>query len=382
MPDEHIENKIKNILNDPVIKEQFDKAGESNQKIIRRAAELLTSKSDAIPALRNKLPSLINNSIEVFFSYKKKDETEAKTIVTILRDLTAGKLTITYQAEFPEDISGQAWREFIKSSINRASWFILLLPDPSDDWDWCLFETGLFEAKKTSGDRLICLHHPDKRIPEQINDYQAVSAVQDEVVGFLRMVCVKENPIFGMKPLHPKVSNIDRRAAEIVSAIREPLKKRFLQIFEPWLELDVRELRSIESIEDFDNIKIVEANDKALEIFNFMVEPKTWGELRNGLLTRPERQPWEESIFRAVQCIIEGRLFEMTQPLIEADSGKFYRPVAFAIDRLGGKGGPIQTIQIAFNESSVCGRSLQNPKAALRPCGFFALHIPLSLGNS
>jgi hypothetical protein len=89
----------------------------------------------------------VDNVVKVFFSYKKVDERAATTIVEALNENAADKLDITYMAGFTEQFAGQRWRDQISKGVRSANWFILLLPDPSDELDWCLFETGLFEAQ-------------------------------------------------------------------------------------------------------------------------------------------------------------------------------------------------------------------------------------------
>ena len=196
---------------------------ETNQVAVGRitqAAELLVEKDDALKALKKLLPALTEKEIYVFFSYKKKDELAAETIVGLLRKNSAGKIKITYQKDFTEEYVGKRWRAKIREEIHRANWFILLFPDPSDDWDWCLFETGLFEAQLTSADRLICLHHPDTKIPDPIEGYHAVSATIPEVEKFLRMIFLNDNPVYGLKPINESMNpqEITTLSKEIVDA--------------------------------------------------------------------------------------------------------------------------------------------------------------------
>lgn len=134
-------SQVKQLLGEPEIAE-FIVTHQGVADRITQAAELLVEKDDALEALKKLLPALTEKEIYAFFSYKKKDELAAKTLVDLLRSKSAGKVKITYQKDFTEDYVGQRWRAKIREEIHRANWFILLFPDPSDDWDWCLFETG------------------------------------------------------------------------------------------------------------------------------------------------------------------------------------------------------------------------------------------------
>jgi TIR domain len=331
--------------------QQFSATHQGAAEEISRAASELANADDAIRAMKKLLPALGQKVVPVFFSYKKKDERAAQRIVEVLRTNSADKLQITYQGDFTREIAGRKWREKIRASIEQANWFVLLLPDHSDDWDWCLFETGIFEAQRTSADRLICLHHPDTRVPDQIEGYHAVSATIPEVEEFLKMVYVNENPIPGMKAINKSIERqIPDLARQIVEAIRPPKRPYVPQVFEPSLELKFEDAKSIENRDDLDAAVIASANKEALDLFEFRDAPETWGELRSGLPESKEDGRWREELFHVIRRIAQGRKFHPIQAVFQTKTGKMYRPVAFAIYRLGDERGPIDRFQITFTE--------------------------------
>lgn len=343
-------DSVQRILTDPQVARYLE-THQGAADAITGAAKVLASEADAIPALRKLLPALGNKVVRVFFSYKKKDEYAAKKIVDLLRVHSAGKLRIKYQADFTKEISGKKWRDEIHSTIAEADWFILLLPDPADDWDWCLFETGLFEAQRKSGDRLICLYHPDTRVPNQIEDYHAVRAAIPDVEEFLRMVYVSDNPVPGMRAINPDLKDhISTVAEQIVAAIRPPRKPLTRKIFEPWLELKLDDAIDLQTRDDLDRAIIVDANKEALDLFEYIDAPDTFGELRSGLPNSQEDNRWREELFHVVRRIANGRTFQPIQAVFQTKAGKMFRPVACAIDRLGDAKGPIQTFHVTFTE--------------------------------
>ena len=117
------------VLENPVVK-KFLESNQNAVKEVTNAARILANNPDVDTALAKLLPALGNKVINVFFSYKKKDEETATQIIQILRELSAEKLHIVHQAEFDAGIN---WRDAVKRGIKSANWFILLLPDPSDD---------------------------------------------------------------------------------------------------------------------------------------------------------------------------------------------------------------------------------------------------------
>ena len=190
---EAVINRVEELINHSDIT-QFVATHQGDAEAVRRAAVVLANEPDAPAALRKVLPALSEKIVKIFFSYKSKDKSAAQSIVKVLKDNSANKLQITFQREFTEEIAGRQYRKHIRNRVQQANWFILLLPDPSDELDWCLYETGQFEAQYTSADRLICLHHPDTALPSQVDGYHAVSATTPDMVQFLQMVYVQPDP--------------------------------------------------------------------------------------------------------------------------------------------------------------------------------------------
>lgn len=341
-------DSVQEILADPEIARYLEThQGAADE--IQSAAKELSDKPDAIPALRKLLPALGRKALPIFFSYKTKDGAAAKKIVELLRKNSAEKLDIRYQGDFAKAV-GEEWRKLIRDAIDRANWFILLLPDPSEDLDWCLYETGIFEAQQRSGDRLICIHHPLTEVPDQINIYQAVAAEVDKVEAFLRTVYLENNPIPGMKPINKAVADdIGRLAQEIVDAILPPREKYHPQIFEPWMKLTKPEDVSLEQIEDIDELVIEDANQSALDLFGFIDQPKTFGRLRDGVIEVMNGR-WRQELFEMIRCVTGGRRWSPVQAVFQTETGKLYRPVLHAVDRLGGRDGRIVNYQITFTE--------------------------------
>jgi hypothetical protein len=317
---------------------------------IRRAADLLANEPDGLKSLCKLLPALTQKTINVFFSYKAKDEKTAKAVVDVLRKNSAGKLAITYQADFTENISGKLWRDKITTEICKANWFILLLPDPGDDWDWCLFETGIFEGQQTTADRLICLHHPDISVPNPIEGYHAVAAVPSEVEKFLRMVFVNDNPLYGLDPVNPALTeNLPELSDKIVEAISPPRKNLVKQPLMPWIEMCVDNPQGMIQMEDLNRAVIRYANKDALDLFDFLDQPDTWGDLVEVIEKFSNDNRWQNELFHVVRKIGSGRRFEQIQAVFNTASDKIYKPVVCAIDRVGRKG-KIDTFQIGFIE--------------------------------
>ena len=295
-----------------------------------RAASLLFDKDDAVVAMNKLLPALGSKRITVFFSYKTTDAETAKAVVALLRKYSADKLNIVYQADFPNKIVGREWRGTIKKAISGANWFILLLPDPSEELDWCLYETGLFDRQLTSADRMICLHHPDVSIPDPISEYEGIKANHEEVAKFLRMIYIDEDPIPGLPPINKAVeSDIGAIADQIVSVIRSPIEHH---TFEPQVTLSIPDAADLKGPDDLDKAMLVDATDDALELFDYASAPPTWGKLRSTIVEPEGDLRWREELFHVIRRVANGRRFYPVQAVFQAHNGKYYRPILHSID--------------------------------------------------
>jgi len=237
-------------------------------------------------------------------------------------------------ADLKEKHEGQPYRQVIKESIRISNWFILLLPDPRDDWDWCLFETDLFAAPITSADRLICIHHPSKK-PGPIEDYNMVAAVQEPVESFLKTVFVNEDPIPGLPAINPALTdNIPVVAKEVTDAVSNPkdLKRK---IYEPWVELYVENPKDLESIDKLDESIVLKANKRAKDIFMLLEKKSVWGDFRSNLIEDISTMDdqWLNDLCHVIRKIANGQKYYPVQSVFHNSEGKMFRPIVSAIDR-------------------------------------------------
>jgi len=94
------------------------------------------------------------------------------------------------------------------------------------------------------------------------------------------------------------------------------------------------------------------ANREALAVFEFDEQPATFAELRK-FIQEPEGDArWREELFHVIRKIAQKRRFHPIQAVFQGPSGKFYRPVLCAIDRVG-QAGPIHSFHITLTEDVV-----------------------------
>src|SRR5262249_55276828 len=83
--------------------------------------------------------------LRVFISYKLKDHAATVVIKKKLKKLGAGKLEVFVSGD---EVAGTLWREKVLEELAKAHILIFLYTDPKSQWDWCLYETGYFDARQ------------------------------------------------------------------------------------------------------------------------------------------------------------------------------------------------------------------------------------------
>lgn len=124
-----------------------------------------------------------NGKYSVFFSHKVNDKRVTTSLIELLDGHTENvSFAISEQIE-----KGTPWRKAIAELLNRANFLVLVFTDPNEDWGWCLYELGFFDAlsQSESRRRIWCLHNASTDPPSPIADLQSVPAKKTDVEQWL-----------------------------------------------------------------------------------------------------------------------------------------------------------------------------------------------------
>jgi hypothetical protein len=123
------------------------------------------------------------------------------------------------------DVSaGSDWNIEIRSQLARSHLLILVFTEPSRNWDWCLYEAGLFTSIGMAEDRsVVCLYEPQGAAPRPLSNLQGVPVQADAVQLFLTELCKETWRIareWRLGALVPRVARgiVEQASAEIVEA--------------------------------------------------------------------------------------------------------------------------------------------------------------------
>lgn len=145
--------------------------------------------------------------IKIFISHKSED----KAVANRLKDLidTMGNDKAEAFCSDEDIVAGDEWNKKIENEIAPAHILILIYTDPGHQWDWCLYEAGLYTDVKNPNavNRVICLHRPNLMPPDPLRKYQSVKAEAPEVENFLKK-------LFGTTELTGTANVINKKYVE------------------------------------------------------------------------------------------------------------------------------------------------------------------------
>jgi hypothetical protein len=83
--------------------------------------------------------------LRMFISYKKKDHAATEVIKQKLLKIGGDRIKVFVSGDEP---AGIQWRPNVLKELISAHILIFLYTDPESQWDWCLYETGYFDARQ------------------------------------------------------------------------------------------------------------------------------------------------------------------------------------------------------------------------------------------
>lgn len=270
----------------------------------------------------------------IFISHKSTDKDVALSLKKLLADHTT---KVDYFVSEEID-TGEKWRETIIKLLHQSRFLVLVFTDPHENWNWCLYETGFFDALTEVADkahirRIFCLHHPDIEPPNPIADLQTVPAKPEKVIAWLTSLFVQtQQPA----TKYQRETEIPQLAYEICGYFkkREPLySARSVHI-----EVDYQLLDS--SPDDLPASSTIHGDAGLMtELFGSHTASLDWASVRNRFDSFPNSSAVNlnamKEIARSVHSIFKNnRVFPLQSQIFVGQGPKRYRPVISSVTEL------------------------------------------------
>jgi TIR domain len=198
-----------------------------------------------------------NAAYKVFFSHKVEDYKVTQSIINLIE-----RHTERVRCFMSENIEkGTNWREAIAEQLTHSSFLVLVFTDPNEDWAWCLYETGFFDALTRIPNtmhtrRIYCLHHASNPPPSPIADLQTVPAKVEDVSQWLKELF--EHTVQTKEVFRDDIPQIAGQICELFERERKSIYSA------KSMEIAVRR-SSLESPDDLPNDTIIEGDQRLME---------------------------------------------------------------------------------------------------------------------
>jgi TIR domain len=297
------------------------------------------------------VPLIPQDCFRIFISHKHQDHALAMTVRLALERLTErSERKISCFVSGADITAGHDWDRQIRRELANSHLLILLFTNPSRDWDWCLFETGLFTRFDADDvHAVVCLVGEGQTQPRPLARLQSVPAKGDKLERFLEQLCLETWQVsddWRLGPLAPRVEPelLKAAAEEIASSFPDsgtesadvyPCHRVVLDLDVP--EIDLHQGRIPEAA-----LVVVDGNNATsaltLALFNFVSGPRrrTWGDLLRSLDAVDSE--WRHQLDRRFHATIDEKLFTpMTATLRAWDPGhrqqRIFKPVLYRVHR-------------------------------------------------
>jgi hypothetical protein len=248
------------------------------------------------------------------------------------------------------------WRRAIRSRLAKSHLLLLLFTAPSRNWDWCLYETGLYtrfeKLEKNEVSSVVCLFDPGHASPSPLADLQGVPANTDKLRAFLDLLCRQTWKISDDWRLGALAPDIHRKK---VDEAAHAIERAFRLSGSTSTHFPCH--RVVLSLSESDKIKkgipesarVLEGpndtSDYTLALFNLGsgTGKRTWGDLLRAV--QGTNAEWRKELDRHFLLALKEELFWPIKGLMRSGGRsrvgeRLYRPILYSIVR-GPPVGPV-----------------------------------------
>jgi hypothetical protein len=128
-----------------------------------------------------------DDRFRIFISHKHEDHALAVAAHQALESVSS---TIECFVSGIDITAGADWNREIRAKLAQSHLLLLLFTQPSQTWDWCLYETGLFTRFDADDiTAVVCLYAPETGAPRPLANLQGVEARGEPMTRFITALC-------------------------------------------------------------------------------------------------------------------------------------------------------------------------------------------------
>ncbi len=279
--------------------------------------------------------------IQIFISYKEEFAAGASKLAEILKGRGGRGLEVFVASEMA---GGSDWFDRIRRELARSNLLLLLYTDPSDDWDWCIYEAGMFtDPRDDSYKRVICLHGENSGPPPQLEHLQAVRADLPGARKFLRELFGATSLTGQRRPLNPAFAKddtaVESEAKKICRLFNTSNKHRW-HYYTKYFRLHVADRKSIQKGTIPNEAKLTSRNSETFRLFDLEDEEDgwRWDEFKAAARETCEEcgddDRWIRELEQAAEAAAKKHVIPQIQATFRGRDGNIYHPILARSDTI------------------------------------------------
>ena len=281
------------------------------------------------------------DKFSIFLSHRSKDALVASSLRSILEGLdNTDTLRVIVSENIPK---GEDWRDSIETALTDADRFLLLYTDPSQNWNWCLYESGFFSGARLTcaqtAAKFITLHALDVEPPSPLSHWQTVKGDAQSVLQLLQeLFC--EPLRNGAKPIAPKLrdhEDLKNAADRIANLIRPGPKPEWYSSFVR-VVMTAPQIEALRAQRRIPGEAAIESDDSSLALFNVKRgNGLTWARLGAAWQNRDDEELlklWRDGVSDAMHTALEGAASLPHLPLFYSHDNRCYHSFLQRLDKM------------------------------------------------
>ena len=292
-----------------------------------------------------------DDRFRIFVSHKHSDAALAKAVQDAIEGLSP---TLECWVSGEDIASGSDWNRAITVALSRSHLLLLLFTAPSGNWDWCLYEAGLFIRFAQAADEdvrsVVSVFDPAGGAPRPLAGVQGVPAEPVALAKFLTRLCRQPWEIsddwrrgaidadVDPAAVAEAASSIAAAFSEAIGAYRQPEG----DVHFPCHRVVLDTLLSGTEAGIPEDARVVVGDGATsgftLSLFGFAPgeAPHRWGDLLD--YVNGHDAPWRRELDEAFVAASSERLFVPGGSLMPAwgqpeGAGRSYHPVLYSLSR-------------------------------------------------
>lgn len=297
------------------------------------------------------MPRISDDTFRVFISHKHEDHELAMTVQTQLEKLIPKNLAdrpIECFVSGDDILAATDWNRKIRSEMTRSHLLLLLFTNSSRNWDWCLYETGLFvRFEREDVQAIVCMYEDGGVPPGPLGSVQCVAVTRGRVAKFLKDLCYETHQMSDdwRRGALAKRSLPAERFVRAADCIVESFERTLAGVrgtYHPChrIVLDTGTAKPGKGI-PVDGRLVVGEDDTStytMSLCGFagIREKRTWGDVLDHLGAR--RSTWRRELDDAYRRALTGDLFTPVKATFVAwdevaGQERVYKPILYEIQR-------------------------------------------------